>query len=123
MARLGRIGLVATLLASGVLLSACGTGSAVADARTSCGFVAQALHLQTRSEARGISPARRQQLQAQAMSELLKGTSSAAAATSNDGSWNALVTTIGEAQRVPLHDLVPALRRLCQVANSSSPYL
>jgi hypothetical protein len=57
------------------------------------------------------------------MGELLKGSSAAAAATSSDGSWNALMTTIAEAERVPLQDLVPALRRLCQVADSSSPYL
>jgi hypothetical protein len=57
------------------------------------------------------------------MGELLKGSSAAAAATSSDGSWNALMTTIAEAERVPLHDLVPALQRLCQVVDSSSPYL
>ena len=57
------------------------------------------------------------------MGELLKGSSAAAAATSADGSWNALQTTIQESERVPLSDLVPALTRLCRVANSSSPYL
>ena len=57
------------------------------------------------------------------MSALLKATPSAAAATSIDGSWNALMTTISEAQRVPLENLVPSLTRLCQVANSDSPYL
>jgi hypothetical protein len=122
-ARLRRFGVVAPLLAAGVLLSACGTGSAVAEARTSCGYVHKALVLQARSEAKGISAARSNALQGQAMSELLKGTSSAAAATSSDGSWNPLMTTIGEAERVPLQDLVPALTRLCQVADSSSPYL
>ena len=123
MARLRRLGVVAPLLAAGVLLSACGTGSAVAEARTSCGYVHKALVLQARSEAKRISAARSNALQGQAMSELLKGTSSAAAATSSDGSWNPLMTTIGEAERVPLQDLVPALTRLCQVADSSSPYL
>ncbi|NNN01695.1 MAG: hypothetical protein HKL86_07695 [Acidimicrobiaceae bacterium] len=57
------------------------------------------------------------------MSELLKATPAAAAATSADGSWNPLMTTINEAERVPLAQLVPALTRLCQVANSSTPYL
>ncbi len=123
MARLTRLGVLAPLLAAGVLLSACGTGSAVAQARTSCGFVHRALALQARSEAPGLSAQQRSLLQARAMGELLKGTPAAAAATSSDGSWNPLMTTIGEAQRVPLHDLVPALTRLCQVADSSSPYL
>ena len=40
-----------------------------------------------------------------------------------DGSWNPLQTTINESERVPLTDLVPALTRLCKVANSQSPYL
>jgi len=57
------------------------------------------------------------------MSELLKATPSAAAATSIDGSWNALMTTINEAERVPLNNLVPSLTRLCRVADSATPYL
>ncbi len=57
------------------------------------------------------------------MSDLLKATPGAAAATSIDGSWNALMTTINEAERVPLNDLVPSLTRLCKVADSSTPYL
>ncbi len=123
MARLSRLGVVAPLVAAGLLLSACGSGSAIAQARASCKFVHAALALQVRSEAKGLTSAQRNDLQGQAMGELLKGTPAAAAATSSDGSWNPLMTTIGEAQRVPLHDLVPALRRLCQVADSSSPYL
>jgi hypothetical protein len=33
------------------------------------------------------------------------------------------MTTINEAERVPLPNLVPALTRLCKVADSTSPYL
>ena len=123
MARLSRLGVVAALVSAGLLLSACGTGSAVAEARTSCRFVHKALVLQSRSEAKGLSAAASNLLAGQAVSELLKGSSSAAAATSSDGSWNALQTTIEEAERVPLNDLVPSLTRLCKVANSSTPYL
>jgi hypothetical protein len=50
-------------------------------------------------------------------------TQPAADATSLDGSWNPLMTTINEAERVPLVNLVPALTRLCRVADSTSPYL
>ncbi len=57
------------------------------------------------------------------MSELLKATPAAADATSIDGSWNALMTTINESERVPLQNLVPSLTRLCKVADSSTPYL
>ncbi len=95
----------------------------MADARASCRSVHRALVLERRSEEPGLSVAQRAKLQANAMSELLKATPAAAAATSIDGSWNALMTTINEAERVPLVDLVPSLTRLCQVANSSTPYL
>jgi len=122
-ARLRNLGVVASLLAAGTLLSSCGSGSAVGEARTSCQYVQRALALQAKSEAKGLSATKSNVLQGQAMGELLKGSSSAAAATSSDGSWNPLMTTIAEAERVPLHDLVPALTRLCQVADSSTPYL
>lgn len=116
------VGAVALLVAS-VALSSCGVGGAVDQARASCRLVDRALKLQAQSEAPGLPTAKRTALQADAMSELLKATPAAAAATSADGSWNALMTTINEAERVPLTQLVPALTRLCQVANSSTPYL
>ena len=124
MARLSRR--VATLLAvavAGLALSACGTGGAVADARTACKDVHAALRLQARSETPGVTSTQQIELQNNAMSALLKATPSAAAATSIDGSWNPLMTTINEAERVPLQDLVASLTRLCQVADSSTPYL
>ncbi len=83
----------------------------------------RALAVQAQSEFAGISAATRTTLQAKAMNELLKATPMAAAATSADGSWNALMTTINESERVPLQNLVPSLTRLCKVADSSSPYL
>jgi hypothetical protein len=75
------------------------------------------------SEATDLSAARRTVLEGRAMSELLKATPKAADATSIDGSWNALMTTINESERVPLANLVPSLTRLCKVADSTSPYL
>ena len=82
-----------------------------------------ALVLYAKSERPGISTATQNALAARAMATLLAATPEAAAATSADGSWNPLMTTIGEAQRVPIRDLVASLTRLCQVANSSQPYL
>ena len=124
MARLIRSLVVGSLLVvASVSLSSCGTGGAVADARLSCQSVNRALVLEAQSRQPGLTTARRAQLQARALSQLLKATPSAAAATSIDGSWNALMTTIGEAERVPIPELIPALRRLCNVANSSTPYL
>ncbi|MHB8827042.1 MAG: hypothetical protein ACYC5Z_05190 [Acidimicrobiales bacterium] len=82
-----------------------------------------ALVLFAKSERPGVSDASRNALAARAMATLLAATPEAAAATSADGSWNPLMTTIGEAQRVPIRDLVPSLTRLCAVANSAQPYL
>jgi len=105
------------------VLSSCGTNGAVTDARASCVLVKRALAIQTQSEAPTLSAAQRTMLEGRAMSELLKATPKAADATSIDGSWNALMTTINESERVPLKNLVPSLTRLCKVADSSTPYL
>ena len=124
MARLKRaLAVAAPLLVASLALSSCGVGGAVTEARASCVFVHRALVLQAKSEVPGLSSAEQGRLQANALSELLKGTQSAADATSADGSWNPLETTINEAERVPVENLVPALTRLCKVANSQSPYL
>ena len=124
MARLVRVltPIVALVLAS-VVLASCGTSGAVTDARASCVLVKRAISIQTRSEAPDLSASERATLEGRAMSELLKATPKAADATSIDGSWNALMTTINESERVPLKDLVPSLTRLCRVADSSTPYL
>jgi hypothetical protein len=123
-ARLGRAALVAVALSAAALgLSACGTGGAVADARASCAYVHRALALQARSDAPGLSDARRAALRSRAVAVLLKGTPAAARATSSDGSWNPLMTTINEAERVPLANLVATLTRMCSIADSSTPYL
>ncbi|MFI5035931.1 MAG: hypothetical protein ACHQFZ_06980 [Acidimicrobiales bacterium] len=123
MARLSQPLLVVSLLTASLALSSCGGGGGVADARSACRDVTRALATQRRSEAPGLSTGRRNQLENLALAQLLRATPAAAAATSIDGSWNALMTTINEAERVPIPNLVPALTRLCQVADSSSPYL
>ncbi len=124
MARLVRLLAVVTALGlSGAILASCGTGAAVADVRHSCVDVNKALALQSQSEAPGLSSARRHRLQSDALAVLLRGTAAAAAATSIDGSWNPLMTTINEAERVPLANLTRTLRRMCRIADSSTPYL
>ena len=124
MARLRhRIGVLAPALLAGAVLGACGSSGAVAEARQSCQSVHRSLGLERQSNQPGLSQVQRAQLRAQALSELLRATPAAAAATSIDGSWNPLMTTINEAERVPISELVPALTRLCQVADSSTPYL
>jgi hypothetical protein len=123
-ARLARVlGPLTALVLTSVILSSCGSNGAVADARASCVLVKRALATQSRSEAPNLTAGRRATLQGQAMSELLKATPKAADATSLDGGWNPLMTTINESERVPLQDLVPSLTRLCRVADSSTPDL
>jgi hypothetical protein len=108
---------------AGALLSACGSSGAIADVRRSCVDVKAALVLHQRSVQPGLSAGQVSILNAKAVSELLKATPFAAAATSIDGSWNPLMTTINESERVPLTNLVASLTRLCKVADSSTPYL
>jgi hypothetical protein len=122
-ARLRRSALVGVLLGASVALAGCGTGGAVAQARASCVHVTRALALHHQAQHAGLATPAGTRLENRALAELLRGTPAAAAATSIDGSWNPLMTTINEAERVPLANLVPALRRLCQVAQSSTPYL
>ena len=123
MARLKAGRLLSALALAGVTLSGCGTGGALHQARAACVKVEKALSLYAMSQRASLTPPQRAALQARAMATLLAATPEAAAATSADGSWNPLMTTIGEAQRVPLGNLVPALTRLCAIADSSQPYL
>ena len=124
MARLARLaGVLTTLVLASALLASCGGGGAVADVRHSCVDVKRALATEKQSEQPGLSSARRSALRRNALSELLKATPAAAAATSIDGSWNPLMTTINEAERVPIPHLVDSLTRLCRIADSSNPYL
>ena len=124
MARLTRVSSFLALLAvSSVVLASCGSGGAVADARHSCVYVSHALSIESQSQQPGLTTSRRNALQDRALSELLKGTPYAAAATSMDGSWNPLMTAINEAERVPIPDLTDTLRRLCRIADSQTPYV
>lgn len=124
MARLApKAALSFALIVSSLVLASCGTGGAVGDAKHACVYVQRALRVQQQSETPGLSHARSLALQNRAIAVLVEATPYAARATSIDGSWNPLMTTIGEAQRVPISNLVASLTRLCKVANSSSPYL
>ena len=124
MARLTRFfGVAFALVIASVTLSSCGTGGAVADAKQACVYVRRALKIEDQSAVPSISASARLNLENHAIAELVRATPYAARATSIDGSWNPLMTTIGEAQRVPITNLAASLTRLCNVANSSTPYL
>jgi len=115
--------LTLVLVASSTLLASCGTGGAVNQAKLACVYVQRSLKIQQRSEDPHLSTSHRVTLENRAIAEMVRATPYAARATSIDGSWNPLMTTIGEAQRVPIRDLAASLTRLCKVANSKTPYL
>ena len=123
MAQLKSISLASAILVAGLTLSACGSGAAVANARLACKQVAVALATQKKSEVPGLSTAQVDTLQSLALAQLQKASSFAATATTSDGSWNTLQTAINESNRVPLKYLTASLTRLCQVANSDTPYI
>ncbi len=124
MARLRQRALSAgVILGASLALSACGTSGAVAQARTACTYVDQAIAVYRTSQSPTTPAAQRNALADRAMALLLRATPYAASATSTDGGWNPLVTTINEAERVPLHFLIPSLTHLCAIAQSSTPYL
>ena len=109
--------------ASALALSSCGTSGAVTQARLACRYVDRSLTIYRQSTQPGLSASARSSRQSRALAVLLRATPFAASATSSDGGWNPLMTTINEAERVPIVDLIPSLTRLCQIAQSSSPYL
>ena len=104
------------------LAASCGSAAATGEAKQACARIDRSLKTFERAQA-ATSPALKAQLTADAQAQLLSSLSLAAQATSSDGSFNALMTTVSEANRVPEQYLVPALRRQCKVIESNTPYL
>ncbi len=123
LAHKARVGLV--VIALGIVAfgaSACSNSAAIGDGRSACKWVATSVAtLQNISTT--ATPAQRQAQTLLAQSQLLRALPYAANATSADGSYNALMTNIQEADRVPESYLVPALVAMCKVINSPTPYL
>ncbi len=123
MARLRRAIIGAgTLAFVGIAASGCGNSGAISDAQSACRQVSKSIALYA-----SITPStpadQAAQIASMAQSELLAALPHAAAATSADGTYNALMTTIGEASRVPENLLIPALKAQCRVVMSTSPFL
>ena len=125
MARLNRVRLAVAgiALAAPLTLSACSGGQGISQARQACGYVKQALATFKASQATTLDAAAAQNLRNEAQDQLLKALPYAAKATSSNGSYNALMTNIQEAGRVPMDLLVPSLTRQCAVVKSDTPYL
>jgi hypothetical protein len=103
--------------------SACSNSAAIGSARAACGHIDASLRTYAKATAAGVTPQAATTLMSKAQSQLLAALPDAANATSIDGSYNSLMTTIQEADRVPEGLLVPSLRRQCQIVTSNSPYL
>lgn len=110
--RLGRlIGAAALVTSAAILTSGCGA-SASSLGHEACVDVGKSLALYARST-RTKDTALARADRARALSLLRKALQPAAIAGSNDGDWQALMTTLSETNRVPEAKLVPALSAQC----------
>ena len=118
-----RVAGVAAVVAASLALTACSHGAAVSNAKTACERVTSSLATLKASRAPGLSATEAANLEAKAKAELFSALHYAGEANSGDGSYNSLMTTIQEANRVPEALLVPSLSRQCSVILSKTPYL
>jgi hypothetical protein len=110
------VGLVAALAAGSVFV-ACGA-SAGDLAQASCAHVHTSLALLSKAD-HTADPTRAAALREQAYVEVLAAIPIAAQAAYHDIQWEALSSTLSEANRVPESELVPSLRTQCAAADSS----
>jgi hypothetical protein len=100
-------------------LSACSTQNGQNLAQQACVHVNRSVSDYLRAVHPGTPAALATELQNQADQQLRDALPLAAAANSDDGSWNALMTTISEGATVDEGHLVPSLRAQCVVANAN----
>jgi hypothetical protein len=100
-------------------LSACSTQGGQDLAQQACVHVRISVADYLQAVRPGTAPAAAAQLQERADQQLRDALPLAAAANSDDGSWNALMTTISEGATVDEGHLVPSLRAQCVVANAN----
>ncbi len=101
-------------------LASCGDQSALSLAREACVHVHRSIHeydtaLQEEGNAQRVRDLRA------ATIDLQKAEPLAASATSADGRWNALMTTLSEFGQVDEGHLIQALQAQCAVADSNQP--
>jgi hypothetical protein len=113
------IGLGATAVGAVLCLSACGQQSGETLARQACTHVELSVRYFERSTKPDITPSEVARLRTKADAELRVALPLAAAATSADGSLNALMTTISESATVDEAHLVPALKGQCASVNTN----
>jgi hypothetical protein len=113
MARLNRwpVALVFVLV-SALTLAGCGRDG-LGEARQACGFAQKGLALIEKSQQPGTTPVEADQLIRQARSAFIRGVGHAARATSANGRWNALMTTLQLSRHGSITNVVPTLTRQC----------
>jgi hypothetical protein len=100
-------------------LAACSSSSGQSLAQQACVDVHRSVHDWDASKSGGVTAATSANLQMKAEQQLRLALPLAAAANSDDGSWNSLMTTISEIGTVDEGHLVPALEAQCVVADSN----
>jgi hypothetical protein len=106
-------------LAGGVALSACSSSGGQALAQQACVHVKDSVSDYERAGVAGTPPAQVAALQMKAAQQLRAALPLAAAANSDDGTWNALMTVLSESSDIDEGHLLPSLKAQCVVANSS----
>jgi hypothetical protein len=113
------VAVLALAVGAALGLSACSTQNGQDLAQQACVHVHRSISDYLRAVNPGTSAAAAAQLQKQADQELRVALPLAADANSDDGSWNALMTTISEGATVDEGHLVPSLRAQCVVASAN----
>ncbi len=113
------LGLAALVGAAAVALSACGSADGQSLAQQACVHIHRSVSDYLLAAKAGTPPATAAHLQDEADQELRAALPLAAAANSDDGSWNSLMTTISESATVDEGHLIPALRAQCVVADTN----
>jgi hypothetical protein len=110
----------AVTVAAALALTGCSSTADGANlARQACAHVERSVSDYLEANAAGTPADTATRLSRAADRELRDALPLAAAANSDDGSWNSLMTTISESATVDEGHLVPALRAQCVVADSS----
>ena len=113
------IGLGGTAVGALLCLSACGQQSGVDLARQACAHVKLSVRDFELSTEPSISTSDITRLRTKADAELRAALPLAAAAASDDGSLNSLMTTISESATVDEAHLIPALKGQCEVVDTN----
>jgi hypothetical protein len=113
------LAVVAFVAGGAFALSACSSQGGQALAQQACVHVHRSVAAYESSTKAGTPTATVAGLQKRAAQELRLALPLAAAANSDDGSWNSLMTTISESSWVDEAHLVPALVAQCVVADSN----